>query len=90
MPMTGPTRPVWQPGVLITCNDANQSAILCYIDALHDDQTRPPPLESNLVRPFIPNFSLETHEAAGCKPRNSAVMQEGQNWLSIGPRENRH
>lgn len=52
---------------------------------LHDVQTRPRQLESNLVRPFTQNFSLETRDAAGSKPRNSAVKQEGQNWPSIGP-----
>lgn len=84
--MTAPTRPKRHPSVLITCNNANiTSTILCYMDTLHDEQTRPRQLESNLVRPFIQNFSLETRDAAGCKPRNSAVKQEGQNWPSIGP-----
>lgn len=85
MLMTGPTRPMRHPHVLITCNDANISTILCYKRTLHDEQTRPRHLESNLVRPFIQNFSLETRDAAGCKPRNSAVKQEGQDWPSIGP-----
>lgn len=55
------------------------------MNTLHDEQTQSRQLESNLVRPFIQNFSLETRDAAGCKPRKSAVMQEGQNGRSIGP-----
>lgn len=87
MLMTGPTRPMRHPGVLITCNNAHKSTILCYINTLHDEQTQSRQLESNLVRPFIQNFSLETRDAAGCKPWYSAVKQEGQNRLSIGSHE---
>lgn len=84
MLMTGPTRLTRHPGVLITCNNAHKFTISCYMNTLHDEQTQSRQLESNLVRPFIQNFSLETRDVAGCKPRKSAVKQEGQNWLSIG------
>lgn len=89
MLMTGPRRPMRHPRVLTACNNAHKSTVLCYIHTLHDEQTQPRQLESNLVRPFLPNFSLETRDAAGCKPRNSAVKQEGQNRPSIGPLEDR-
>lgn len=82
--MTGQTQLMRHPRVLITCNNAHKSIVLSYINTLHDEQTQPRQLKSNLVRPFIQNFSLEIRDAAGCKPRNSAVKQEGQNWPSIG------
>lgn len=49
-----------------------------------EKQTQPRRLDSNLVRPFIQKFSLDTRDAAGCKSRNSAVKQEGQSRFSIG------
>lgn len=55
-----------------------------YISTFHDEQTQSRQLESNLVRPFLKHFSLEIRDAAGCKPRNSAVKQEGQTGRSIG------
>lgn len=55
------------------------------MDTLYDEQTRPRQLESNLERPFIQNFSLETRGTAGRKPRNSAVKQEEHSRFSIGP-----
>ncbi len=89
MLMTGQRRPMRHPRVLITCNYAHKSTISCYRNTLHDEQTQPRQLESNLVRPFLQNFSLETRDVAGYKPRNSAVKQEGQNWPTIGPLEDR-
>lgn len=35
------------------------------------------------MRPFIQNFRIETRDAAGCKPRNSALKQEGQNYIVL-------
>lgn len=62
-----------------TCNNLlhKKSTISCDINTLHDEQTQSRQLESNLVRPFIQNFSIETRDAAGCKPQNSAVKEEG-------------
>lgn len=85
MLMTALTPPMRHPGVLTTCNDAHKTNMLCYRKTLQGKQTQSRQLESNLVRPFIQNFSLETRNAAGSKPRNSAVKQEGQNLPSIGP-----
>lgn len=61
--------------LLYTCNNLlhKKPTILWDSNTLHDEQTQSRQLESNLVRPFIQNFRIETRDAAGCKPRNSAL-----------------
>lgn len=47
------TRLMRHPGLLTTCNNAHKSAILWYMNTLHEKQTQSRQLKSNLVRPFI-------------------------------------
>lgn len=73
MLMIGPTQ---HPGAcfihaITYCT--KKPTILWDSNTLHDEQTQSQQLESNLVRPFIQNFRIETRDAAGCKPRNSAL-----------------
>lgn len=89
MLMIGPTRHPSACLIHAITYCTKKSTILWDINTLHDEQTQSRQLESNLVRPFIQNFSIETRDAAGCKPQNSAVKQKGGAelafyWLACG------